>query len=203
MTAPALNPKVKVGDRIVALEFGGHGICGAYHNKPGTVTDVRRPSLLAVKFDEIPAGLESGSCTNVTSWRLAEPEPYVPAVGHRVRVVLEGEVKYVRDSDDDPASNYFTLSGSGITDVTYSGAELVSVERLPEPEPEVPGWWPPQSGDVVAVADRRAADPISVYRNEKSCVTIPLGIRWSDDELRKEGTLTLLVRDGKPYGGAQ
>jgi hypothetical protein len=112
---------------------------------------------------------------------------YKPEVGHRVRVIhtLEGVLTGVADK------RYFNIREDGRTRETYMTliGGSVSVERLPDPEPE---WQP---GDVVRgddglIAVRRTGDknyPWFVLATEDVLL---------DSELARP--LTHLVRDGKP-----
>lgn len=61
---------------------------------------------------------------------------YQPQIGDRVRVVLEGAVR-------NTSGDFFTIGPDGYVNGIRLGAEhVVSVERLPDPEPD---WQP---GDV-------------------------------------------------------
>lgn len=182
------GPPVKVGDRIVALSVSGHNACSVYIGKPGVVYRVGADRL-TVHFDEKPSDDSFGACNAVSSWRLADqPEPYRPEKGHRVRVVLEGEVIRI-DESNDPGKQYFTLGGSEMTDVGWEGSEVVSIERLPDPELE----W--SDGDYVLDADG------SVFFRVGSRWRLGGPLGYEGDHGRPARPLTLLVRDGKPVTG--
>lgn len=111
---------------------------------------------------------------------------YQPKVGDRVRVVLEGEVRQAV-----AWPHRFWIGQPGELTTVFQD-HLVSIERMPDPEPE---WHP---GDVVLDArgslyTRRAAGQV-----DKPWHFVGKNIT---DEVRDEELLrplTHLVRDGKP-----
>lgn len=168
------GPKVKVGDRIVALATRhSYSLCQVNVGRVLPVASVSEDGKVFVNGR--PAG--DGHC-EVTSWRLADqPEPYVPERGHRVRVVLEGEVESPRP--------YGVYIGKSFVDYV----DVVSIERLPDPEPE------PQRFDVWV----NSGDLPFIYTGE-AFIGANGGLFQREDI---PGPLTLSLRDGKPIGGAE
>ena len=111
-----------------------------------------------------------------------------PKIGDRVRVVLEGEVSHVEPSLPD---SFYIGSGPEGSNVIFPGADhVVSVEKLPDPEPE---WQP---GDVVLDNNGNVWERAWYERTGNSW------LRRGYDEAFKDvyavRPLALLVRRGKP-----
>jgi hypothetical protein len=107
---------------------------------------------------------------------------YEPQVGDQVEVVLRGKVTSAGPS----WANCFWIARTNL--INPSHRHVVSVERLPDPEPER------QTGDVVLDGAGR------VFRCRLGARGEPVWGGWhghwfGDDELVRP--LTLLVRDGK------
>lgn len=109
---------------------------------------------------------------------------YIPKNGDRVRVVLEGTVR--------------RTNRNGWLDVGYGAATSalyepeVTIERLPDPEPE---WQP---GDVVLAADGKTYLRSNHDWDDEPwvCSEARIASPWrAEGELPRP--LTLLVRDGK------
>lgn len=103
---------------------------------------------------------------------------YTPKVGDRVRVVLEGTVGYAGNVS-------FIVGGARSSLIVPADEHVISVERLPDPEPD----W--QTRDVVVDADGVCylRDGLGAWRNFA-------GVAYATDFPTRP--LTLLVRDGKP-----
>lgn len=120
---------------------------------------------------------------------------YTPVVGHRVRVVLEGEVTVVEP--DEP--HFVVRSDDGWANIVR---DFRTLERLPDPEP---AWQP---GDVVLDAEgwcftRR--DPTTDAYSEYPWIEgaqkhLHLG-DWAKDR-QVTRPVTPLVRGGKPWAEA-
>ena len=114
------------------------------------------------------------------------PENYTPRKGDRVRVVLEGEVYHSGYSTFDmgPFDTY------GVNTINRDDKHIVSVERLPDPEPE----W--QTDDHVLDASgevwRRSLDGGWFFAGST-------GDKYQDEDVPRP--LTLIVRGGKAVSG--
>lgn len=115
---------------------------------------------------------------------------YTPQLGHRVRVVMEGEVTH-------RARSFFTLGReSDVDTVTESAPHVVSVERLPDPEP---AWRP---GDVALESKGHGR---YVIRNHDGG-WFAFGVLRSFEDSEVTRPLTPIARNGKLWvdatGGA-
>lgn len=116
---------------------------------------------------------------------------FVPEVGDRIRIALEGTVESV-------SGIFVRLRPASDADHTVSvptsRSLVVSVEKLPAAEPE---WL---AGDVVWLAWDSGRGGEALLRGNKGAWFDRNGIRYGGT---LKGSLTLLVRDGKTVAAAQ